>query len=176
MLPHEHNEILTKEEFCQRLLDAVHALEPLNRSWYAASRPLMQRSDKDILEAIFNVRYNLNVLLLTLMLVAAGSFPISLAQNQSSQPVDPTAQSPSTLAPTPTATAPLDTDQETGRSFVGTIAKRRHAYVLKAADGEYLLTDSAEAKKYKGKRVKVTGDWNQKHVIRVEMIQLSPPL
>ena len=62
MLPDEHNEILTKEEFCQRLLDAVHALEPLNRSWYAASRPLMQRSDKDILEVIFNARYNLNVL------------------------------------------------------------------------------------------------------------------
>ena len=52
-------------------------------------------------------------------------------------------------------------DQETGRSFVGTIAKRRHAYVLKAADGEYLLNDSAEAKQYKGKRVKVTGSSNE---------------
>jgi Protein of unknown function (DUF5818) len=115
-------------------------------------------------------------LLLTMTLVTAGSFSTSLAQNQSSQPVDPTAQSPSTLAPTPLATAPHDTDQHTGRSFVGTIAKRRHAYVLKAADGEYLLNDSAEAKKYKGKRVKVTGDSNQNHVIRVEMIQLSEPL
>jgi hypothetical protein len=62
MLPHGNNEILTKEEFCQRLLEAVHALEPLNRSWYAASAPLMQRSDKELLEAIFNARNNLSVL------------------------------------------------------------------------------------------------------------------
>jgi hypothetical protein len=62
MLPHENNEILTKEEFCQRLLEAVHALEALNRSWYVASRSLMQRSDRDILEVVFNARNNLNIL------------------------------------------------------------------------------------------------------------------
>jgi len=62
MLPHEHNEILTKEEFCHRLLEAVQALEPLSRSWYAASRPLMQRSDKGILEVIFNAQNSLNAL------------------------------------------------------------------------------------------------------------------
>ena len=62
MLPHGNNEILTKEEFCQRLLEAVHVLEPLNRSWYAASAPLMQRSDKELLEVIFNARNNLSVL------------------------------------------------------------------------------------------------------------------
>jgi len=41
-------------------------------------------------------------------------------------------------------------------------------------DAEYLLNDSAEAKKYKGKRVKVTGNSDENHVIRVQMIQLSP--
>jgi hypothetical protein len=114
-------------------------------------------------------------LLLTIVSVAAGLFPGLAAQSQSSQPIDPTAQSPSTIAPTPKATVPLDMDQETGRSFVGTIAKRRHAYVLKAANGEYLLNDTAEAKKYKGKRVRVTGKSNENNVIRVKMIELSPP-
>jgi len=48
-------------------------------------------------------------------------------------------------------------NEEKGTSFVGTIAKRRHAYVLKAADAEYLLNDRGQAKKHKKKRVKVTG-------------------
>src|SRR5580693_9439916 len=62
MTPHENNEILRKEEFCQRLLEAVHMLELLNRSWYAASASLMQTSDKELLEVIFNARNNLSVL------------------------------------------------------------------------------------------------------------------
>ena len=62
MTQHENSEILSKEEFCQRLLQAVHALEPLNRSWYAASASLMQRSDKELLEVIFDARNNLSVL------------------------------------------------------------------------------------------------------------------
>ena len=62
MTPHENSEILTKEEFCQRLLEAVHTLETLNRSWYAASASLMQRSDKELLEVIFSARNNLSVL------------------------------------------------------------------------------------------------------------------
>ncbi len=113
-------------------------------------------------------------MLLTILSVAAGLFPTSAAQSQSSQPVDPTAQSPSTIAATPKATVPLDMDQETARSFVGTVAKRRHAYVLKAADAEYLLNDRGQAKQYRGKRVKVTGISNANNVIRVELIELSP--
>jgi hypothetical protein len=114
-------------------------------------------------------------LLLTIVLIAAVSLPSSVAQGQFSQPIDPTAQSPSTIAPTPKATTPLDMDQETGRSFIGTITKRRHAYVLKAANAEYLLNDRGQAKQYKGRRVKVTGNSNANNVIRVEMIELSPP-
>jgi hypothetical protein len=111
---------------------------------------------------------------LTMTLVAAGLFSTLLAQSQSSQPVDPTAQSPSTLAPTPSVAVHLELNEEQGTSFVGTIAKRRHAYVLKAADAEYLLNDRGQAKKYKGKRVKVTGNSNENHVILVQTIQLSP--
>jgi len=131
-------------------------------------------------------------LLLTIALVVG--FPASLAQSQFFQTSDPdsTAQSPSTLAPTPSVPVPLEAkqsgdgvrhsettaaespQQEKGTSFVGTIAKRRHAYVLKAADGEYLLNDRGQAKQYKGKRVKVTGNSDENHVIRVLLIQLSP--
>jgi len=131
-------------------------------------------------------------LVITIALVVG--FPASFAESQSFQTSDPTAQAPSTLAPTPSLVVPLEVKQseegvshpettatepphqEKGTSFVGTIAKRRHAYVLKAADREYLLNDSAEAKKYKGKRVKVTGKSNENNVIRVKMIELSPPL
>jgi hypothetical protein len=109
-------------------------------------------------------------LLLTITLVA-GSFPTSLAQSQSSQPVDPTAQAPSTVAPTTPSS-----NQEKERIFLGTIVKRRHGYVLKAADAEYPLDDQGEAKKYKGKRVKVSGNLDESHTIRVKMIQLSPPV
>src|ERR1700730_12261691 len=129
-------------------------------------------------------------LFLTIALVVG--FPPSLARSQSFQPSDPTSQAPYTLAPPSSAAFPLEvkqsgdgasgsettaagsSNQETRTSFVGTIAKKRHAYVLKAADAEYLLNDRGEAKKYKGKRVKVTGNANENHVIRVTMIQLSP--
>jgi uncharacterized protein DUF5818 len=130
-------------------------------------------------------------LLLTITVVAAGSIPTLLAQSQSGQTNDPTAQAPSTLAPTTPSTVPpkvnqsgeggnqptgVSSHQERGTSFVGTITKRRHGYVLIAADGEYLLDNHEEAKKYRGKRVKVTGKSNENHVIRVKMIQLSPPM
>ena len=74
-------------------------------------------------------------LLLTIALVVG--FPTSLAQSQSFQTSDPTAQAPSTLAPTPSVAVPLEVKQsgdgvsdsettaaesslqETGTSFVG---------------------------------------------------------
>ncbi len=46
-------------------------------------------------------------------------------------------------------------------------------YVLKAADSEYLLDDHGEAKKYKGKRIKVTGHLDENHMIRAKSF---PPL
>jgi hypothetical protein len=131
---------------------------------------------------------------LLLMIALVVGFPTALAQGPSSQPVDPTAQAPSTIAPTtsvavprevkqpedgvshPETTATESSHRERGTSFVGTIAKRRHAYVLKAADREYLLDDHEEAKKYKGKHVRVTGKSNENNVIQVRMIELSPPM
>jgi Protein of unknown function (DUF5818) len=132
-------------------------------------------------------------LLLTMTLLA-GSFPVSLAQSKPSQPVDPTAQAPSTLAPSTPPTFPPGmkrpddgashsesaaagpSNQEKGRTFIGTIVKERHEYILKAADVEYLLDDHGEARKYKGKRVKVTGNADENHMIHVKMIELSPPM
>jgi hypothetical protein len=111
----------------------------------------------------------------------------AFAQSSPSQPVDPTEQAPSTHAPSTPPTFPPRTKSpgdEVGNSdsaahssahklegtFVGTIIRRRHQYVLKAADAEYLLNDHGEAKRYKGKLVKVTGKADENHVINVKMI------
>lgn len=111
----------------------------------------------------------------------------ALAQSQPSQPVDPTSQSPSTTAPATPPTFPSEIKRsdkgvsnsgrpstgQPGRNFVGTIVKRRHEYVLKSANAEYLLDDHGEAKKYKGKLVMVTGTVDENHTIRVKMIVVS---
>jgi len=53
MTPHENNRILTKEDFCDYLHEAVHALGHLIQSWYAAFTSLMLTSDKEILDVTF---------------------------------------------------------------------------------------------------------------------------
>jgi hypothetical protein len=130
---------------------------------------------------------------LLVMILLGATSPAALAQSQSSQPVDPTAQAPSTVAPSTPQTFPPrvnqpdvgmiqlesatagSSTQEAERSFVGTIMKRQHAYFLKTADAEYLLREDGEARKFKGKRVKITGRSNENHTILVRMIKLSPP-
>jgi hypothetical protein len=122
-----------------------------------------------------------------MLALSIGSISALWAQSQPSQPVDPTSQSPSTIAPAtpPTPSGIKRSDEgvsnsetpstgQTGRNFVGTIVKRRHEYVLKLANTEYLLDDHGEAKKYKGKLVMVTGTVDENHTIRVRMIALSP--
>jgi len=127
---------------------------------------------------------------LILATILMGSLAAAFAQNSPSQPVDPTGQAPSSHAPsTPTTFPPgikrtedtgrdsdsaaKSSDQESERTFVGTIVRKWHHYVLKAADAEYLLEDRGEAKKYKGKMVKVTGRADENHVINVKTIELS---
>jgi len=124
-------------------------------------------------------------ILITLTL--AGLTAELLAQSSPAQPVDPTAQQPSTSAPATPPTfepgmkrsaeesaAPSSPRQSAGTTFVGTIIKKRHTYILKAEDAEYLLDDHGEAKKYKGKSVRVTGSADDNHMIRVKRIELSP--
>jgi hypothetical protein len=49
------------------------------------------------------------------------------------------------------------------------------SYLLKGADAEYLLEDHGEAKKYKGKLVKVAGSSDENQVIRLKTIELLSP-
>ena len=127
--------------------------------------------------------------ILILVTILMGSFAPAVAQSSPSQPVDPTGQSPSGHAPsTPTTFPPgikqsEDTRSDTSdakpsapgeRTFEGTVVKKRHQYILKAADAQYLLEDHGEAKKYKGKMVKVTGRADENHVINVKTIELLP--
>jgi hypothetical protein len=55
------------------------------------------------------------------------------------------------------------------------VIQRKGTFVLRSGDLEYKLDDRAQAKKYEGKYVKVTGDLDkQSNTIRVQTISLSP--
>ena len=116
-------------------------------------------------------------------------------QTVPSQPVDPTAQAPSTTAPatpptfpeteakppeeTPQTVSPDSSSPGQTRVFMGAIVNRRHAYVLKSAKTEYRLDNQEEAKKYAGRDVKVTGVLEGKgktQMILVREIEASPSL
>jgi hypothetical protein len=113
----------------------------------------------------------------------AGSLPNLFAQgSQPSQPVDPTAQAPTTPAPAtpPTFPAP-EAKAQRGRPelrvYMGTIVKDGDAYVLKAANEKYLLDSPKKAKNYKGKDVQITGTLDkEKNLIHVEKIKVSPSM
>lgn len=58
------------------------------------------------------------------------------------------------------------------QSFIGTIAQQNGHYVLTAGMFTFKLTDQGQAKKYKGKKVRITGKLNpQTNKINVHQIQ-----
>jgi hypothetical protein len=113
----------------------------------------------------------------------AGSLPNLFEQgSQPSQPVDPTAQAPATLAPStpptfPTPEAKAQRGRPDLRVYIGTIVEDGDAYVLKAANEKYLLDSQKKAKNYKGKEVQITGTLDkEKKLIHVEKIKVSPSM
>ena len=113
----------------------------------------------------------------------AGSLPNLFGQgSQPSQPVDPTAQAPATLAPStpptfPTQEAKAQRGRPDLRVYIGTIVEDGDAYVLKAANEKYLLDSQKKAKNYKGKEVQITGTLDkEKKLIHVEKIKVSPSM
>lgn len=82
----------------------------------------------------------------------------------------PSENSPSTGDPSSSASSTSDA----GRSFVGSIMKTGGKYVLHTAGTDYKLDDQAQASKFKGKDVKVTGQLDQSsNTIRVQSIEPS---
>ena len=112
----------------------------------------------------------------------AGSLPLFAQGSQPSQPVDPTAQAPTTQAPAtpptfPTSEAKPRQDQPDVRVYIGTLVKDGDAYVLKAGNEKYRLDSQKKAKNYKGRDVKITGTLDKtKNVLHVEKIEASPSL
>lgn len=109
--------------------------------------------------------------LLGITCLAVGLFPAVLAQGGAqSQPVDPTAQAPTTSAPTPST----DANPEGVRMFAGSIAHQKSGFVLKAGNAAYKLDDQSLAKQFKGKNVQVTGSLDKStNTIHVEKIEPS---
>jgi len=117
---------------------------------------------------------------------------ISLAQTAPAQPQDPTAQQPASPAPaspaSPRAKRPPDEGQKPSegessapapdtkiRPFMGTVVHENGGYFLRAGDLEYKLDDQAEARRYEGRSVKVTGSLErQSNTIHVQKIEVSP--
>ena len=90
------------------------------------------------------------------------------SQTQSSQQPS---QTPNTTDPSSNA-ASASAD---ARSFVGSIAKATDGkFVLHTSGADYQLDDQAQAKKFNGKDVKVTGQLDQSsNTIRVQSIESS---
>jgi hypothetical protein len=98
------------------------------------------------------------------MALVATLLPAAFAQQQpSSQPSPMSGQQ--TSPTTPDAQQPPDQsggstaqpDSSASSSFVGTVVKAGGQYVLKTASGTFQLDDQAQAKRYQGKDVKVSG-------------------
>jgi hypothetical protein len=112
----------------------------------------------------------------------AGSLPnLSAQATQPSQPVDPTAQAPATKAPATPPTFPTtktkgQPDRAEATVFMGTIFKDGNAYFLRSGNEKYQLDSQKKAKNYEGKDVQITGTLDDKKLIHVEKIKVSPAI
>jgi ABC-type transport system substrate-binding protein len=125
--------------------------------------------------------------LILIAVFALVMLPAAFGQGTPSQSQDPNAAQP-TATPsqqTPSAqpsTTPSTSDPTSSsaagstdaRSFVGSIMKTGGKYVLHTGGTDYQLDDQAQAGKFKGKDVKVTGQLDQSsNTIKVQSIEPS---
>lgn len=123
------------------------------------------------------------------MVVTTALLPWAFGQSQSQQPnpVDPTAQSPSTppqgsTPPTfPTQSgedkSAASASKDSAKTFMGTVILSKGDYVLRSGDKEYKLDDQSKAKQYAGKDVKVLGSLDrQSNEIHVQSIDIAPTI
>jgi hypothetical protein len=114
------------------------------------------------------------VFALTMLPAAFGQSTPSPAQDPNMQP----SGTPSQQAPNPTNPGAADgagvAPSDAQRSFVGSIMKTRGKYVLHTGDADYQLDNQAQAKKFDGKDVKVTGQLDESSkTIKVQSIDSS---
>ena len=99
------------------------------------------------------------------------TFPQSKPGKQQPDPQQPSAAQAETQAPTATPNA----EQNSARTFMGTIIRSEDSYLLRSGDKEYKLDDQTKVKPFAGKDVKVTGTLDN-NVIHVQSIEAQPTL
>jgi len=129
--------------------------------------------------------------LILIAVFALVMLPAAFGQGTPSQSQDPNAQptatpsqqtpsaqqpsqTPSTSDPSSSAASSGSSSSDAARSFVGSIMKTGGKYVLHTGGTDYQLDDQAQAGKFKGKDVKVTGQLDQSsNTIKVQSIEPS---
>ena len=115
--------------------------------------------------------------LILIAVFAMAMLPTAFGQGTPSQSQDPSAQTPSAHQPSQSPStdnaSPSASSPDNGmHSFVGSIVKNGDKYMLHTGGTDYPLDDQAQASKFEGKDVKVTGqvDW-ESDTIRVQSIE-----
>jgi uncharacterized protein YdeI (BOF family) len=135
---------------------------------------------------VVNFRYNFHsrrtitmtrTSLILIAVFAMVMLPAAFGQGTPSQSQDPSAQTPSAPQPgqspsTDNAPSSASSPDNGMHSFVGNIVKNGDKYVLHTGGTDYQLDDQAQASKFAGKDVKVTGQVDRdSDTIRVQSIE-----
>ena len=111
--------------------------------------------------------------LILIAIFAMVMLPAAFGQGTPSQSQDPNAQTPATQQ-TPSTEQPSHSSpssSEAQHSFVGSIVKSGDKFMLHTGGTDYQLDDQAQASKFDGQDVKVTGQVDQaSNTIRVQSI------
>ena len=101
--------------------------------------------------------------------------PAAFAQGTPSQSQEPSTQTPNAQQPSPGTDNPSSSaSSDTLHNFVGSIVKIGDKYMLHTGGTDYQLDDQAQASKFEGKDVKVTGQVDRtSDTLRVQSIELA---
>jgi uncharacterized protein YdeI (BOF family) len=152
--------------------------------------PKILRLRTDVLAnaVLFYFRYNFHprrtitmkrTSLILIAVFAMVMLPAAFGQGTPSQSQDPSAQTPSAPQPgqnpsTDNAPSSASSPDNEMHSFVGSIVKNGDKYMLHTGGADYQLDDQAQASKFEGKDVKVTGQVDRSSdTIRVQSIELA---
>ena len=119
--------------------------------------------------------------LILIAVFAMVMLPAAFGQSAPSQSQDPSAQTPAQQTPStqepsqsPSTSNPTSSSASSAdvHSFVGSIVKNGSKFMLHTGGADYELDDQAQAGKFEGKDVKVTGQVDRSsNTIRVQSIE-----
>jgi uncharacterized protein YdeI (BOF family) len=113
--------------------------------------------------------------LILIAVFAIVMLPAAFGQGTPSQSQEPSTQTPSAQQPSQSPSTGNPSSSASGEalhSFVGSIVKNGDKYMLHTGGTDYQLDDQAQASKFEGKDVKVTGQVDRESdTIRVQSIE-----